>query len=139
MSNSIRLSEKHGVNPTLCQCFFCGETKHIALLGQIGDRRKGEDFEAPRECVMDYEPCDKCQEQMKQGVTLIGVTTTQPSDKRPPLTAQGGTQVYPTNAWCVIKSEVASEMFSQELNMGDKLFVDQAILDIILGGNKDEC
>lgn len=137
--SSIRLSEKHGVNPTLCQCFFCGETKHIALLGQIGDRRKGEDIEAPRECVMDYEPCDKCQEQMKRGVTLIEVSTAQPSDGRPPLTAKGDLQVYPLGRWCVIKPEVASHIFEKDLKMGDKLFTNSSTLDLLLGGTQDEC
>ena len=85
MSNSIKLSNKYGVNPTICKCFFCGADKYIALLGQIGDRRKHEDIEAPKSCVMDYEPCDECQEYMKQGVTLIEVSDTQPKDKRPSL------------------------------------------------------
>lgn len=79
MSRSIRLSEKHGVNPSLINCFFCGESKGIALMGRL----KG-DAEAPRSCVMDYEPCDKCKAMFDQGVLLIGVTTTQPSDGRPP-------------------------------------------------------
>ena len=37
---SIRLSEKHGLNPTLGVCFFCGEeTGEIGLLGKLkGDR-----------------------------------------------------------------------------------------------------
>ena len=41
MSNSIKLSEKYGVNPTIPVCFFCGMPKNeIALLGHIGDKRK---------------------------------------------------------------------------------------------------
>ena len=57
MSKSIKLSEKYGVNPTIPVCFFCGIPKNeIALLGHIGDKRKGEDFEAPHCVVLDYEP-----------------------------------------------------------------------------------
>ena len=54
MSNSIKISPKYGVNPSLINCFFCGESKGIALMGKLKN-----DAEAPKECVMDYEPCDK--------------------------------------------------------------------------------
>lgn len=63
MSKRIKLSEKYGVNPTIPVCFWCGESKNeIALLGRLGDARKGEDIEAPKNMVLDYEPCDKCKE-----------------------------------------------------------------------------
>ena len=49
MSNAgIKLSPKHGLNPTIPVCFWCGEERNeVALLGHIGDGRKHEDFEAP--------------------------------------------------------------------------------------------
>ena len=126
--NSIKLSEKHGVNPTLCQCFFCGESKYIALLGKL----KG-DKEAPKECIMDYEPCDKCQENMSQGVTLLEVSDQQPSDNRPPMKAQGGVDVYPLGRWCVVEEHSGFfKNIPQEVHKGDKLFVDSEIMDIIL-------
>ena len=54
----IRLSDKHGVNPTMGVCMWCGEpTGEIALLGKL----KG-DVEAPRYSTLSYEPCDKCKE-----------------------------------------------------------------------------
>lgn len=57
MSNAgIKLSPKHGLNPTIPVCFWCGEERNeVALLGHIGDGRKHEDFEAPRHMVIDYE------------------------------------------------------------------------------------
>lgn len=63
---SIRISQKHGVNPTMMKCFFCGEEKGIALLGRL----KG-DAEAPRSAFLDDKPCDKCKEYMEQGVIVI--------------------------------------------------------------------
>ena len=53
MSNAgIKLSPKHGLNPTIPVCFWCGEERNeVALLGRIGDGRKHEDFEAPRYMV----------------------------------------------------------------------------------------
>jgi hypothetical protein len=65
---SIRVSEKHGVNPSMDLCFFCGDTKGLVLAGRLpGDR------EAPRKAVWDKRPCDKCEGYMQQGVILIEV------------------------------------------------------------------
>ena len=46
MSNAgIKLSPKHGLNPTIPVCFWCGEERNeVALLGHIGDGRKHEDL-----------------------------------------------------------------------------------------------
>ena len=128
---SIRLSEKHGVNPTLCQCFFCGEVKHIALMGKL----KG-DVEAPHQCVMDYEPCDKCKEQMSLGVTLIEVSDRQPSDGRPPLKAENNVEVYPLGRFAVVKAEAFSQMTNREWKAGQKCFVDSEVIENVLGGAK---
>lgn len=43
MSKGIRVSEKHGVNPSITICPICGKETSIALLGKL----KG-DKEAPR-------------------------------------------------------------------------------------------
>lgn len=43
--SSIKISPKHGVNPTIPVCFFCGKPKNeIALMGRMGGK---EDIEAP--------------------------------------------------------------------------------------------
>ncbi len=134
--SSIKLSKKHGVNPSICKCFFCGESKGIALMGHIGDYRKGEDIEAPREIIMDYEPCDKCIENMNKGVTLIEVTDIQPEDKRPPLTAQGGVKVYPLGGWCVLKPEAMKRVFNADMTAGQKVFVDSQVMQMIQGNTE---
>ena len=72
---SIKLSEKHGVNPALDRCFYCGEAKGVVLFG----RMKG-DAEAPREVVIDKEPCQTCAAHMKAGVILIEVRDGEESD-----------------------------------------------------------
>lgn len=131
MSNSIKLSKKYGVNPTVCKCFFCGADKGIALLGHIGDYRKHEDIEAPRECVMDYEPCDKCAENMNKGVTLIEVSETQPSDGRPPMKAQGNKEVYPLGRFLVVTCEAVERMTGNEFEKGSKVLVDSQLVDMI--------
>lgn len=120
---SIKLSEKHGVNPSMCQCFFCGETKGIALMGKL----KG-DAEAPRQCVLDYEPCEKCQSMMNQGVTLIEVSETQPLDGRPPVKAQGGREVYPLGSWLVMRPDAVKRLFNADMSAGQCVFVDSEII-----------
>lgn len=110
--SSIKVSPKYGVNPTIPVCFFCGKPKNeIALMGKMGGR--GEDLEAPRNMVLDYEPCDECKEMMSKGVALIVVSDKQPEDKRPPMTAQGDQKVYPLGGMLVIKSEAFSQMTGQ--------------------------
>ena len=53
MSKGIRVSEKHGVNPSITVCPICGKETGIALLGKL----KG-DKEAPMRMLSD--PCDDC-------------------------------------------------------------------------------
>ena len=98
MGKVIKLSDKHGVNPSMSICIFCGEPKGVALLGKL----KG-DVEAPREVVTDYEPCDKCKEKFNSGVPIIEVTTVPQSKNQPPLTKdENGNPVYPTGSYLVV-------------------------------------
>ena len=130
----IRLSEKHGVNPTIPECFFCGEPKNeVVLLGKLKD-----DAEAPMHCVLDYEPCDRCKEQMSQGVTLIEVTDRQPVDGRPPIKAKGDIPVYPLGSYAVVKPEAAERVFGMSLTAGQTLFVDSEVFPIIMGGAEND-
>lgn len=105
MGNSIKISEKYGLNPTIPCCFFCGEQKdEIALLGHIGDRRKGEDIEAPRSAILDYEPCENCKKKFSLGVLVIEVTSDQPKDMRPAISKDPtGAKVYPTGNYVVVR------------------------------------
>lgn len=107
MSNSIKLSPKHGLNPCIPVCFFCGQDKNeIALLGHIGDRRKGEDIEAPMKAVLDYVPCEECQKKFSQGVLLIEVTNS-PEYIGMPIAENA----YPTGRYVVVKPEALNSDF----------------------------
>lgn len=107
MSNSIKLSPKHGLNPCIPVCFFCGQDKNeIALLGQIGDRRKGEDIEAPMKAVLDFVPCEECQKKFAQGVLLIEVTNS-PEYIGMPIAENA----YPTGRYVVVKPEALNGDF----------------------------
>lgn len=118
---SITLSEKHGVNPTMTICFFCGEEKgEIALLGELP-----EDAEAPKYAVIDYEPCDTCKKQMDKGVVILEVTTDSFKDNRPPIQDK----LYPTGNWAVITEEAAKKMFNTDKKA---LLVDKELMNAIL-------
>lgn len=122
--SDIKLSPKYGVNPTIPVCFWCGQPKNeIALLGRIGDGRKGEDFEAPKNMVLDYEPCDKCRDEMGEGFTCIEVNTFPNQEGQLPM--QEG--IYPTGRWLVIKKESAKSVFPPEYTTKDKLFLDEEV------------
>lgn len=81
MNDSIKLSKKHGVNPTIPICFFCGNEKNeIALLGELPN-----DAEAPKHTIINYEPCDTCKEIMNKGITVMEVTTKPNAPNQPPI------------------------------------------------------
>lgn len=84
MGKSIRISKEHGLNPTLCTCFYCGkETGEIALLGNSYDG------EAPSHMCMSLEPCDECKRRFEGNVIVLE------ADKR----------TKPTGRWMLIKKE----------------------------------
>lgn len=59
---------KHGLNPSIAQCFFCGKDKNEILL--LGAAYKEE---APMHMCFNHEPCDECKKLMEMGVLLISV------------------------------------------------------------------
>lgn len=104
MSKGISVSEKHGVNPTIPVCFFCGKEKNeIALLGKLPG-----DVEAPRNAVVDYKPCDECIEHFSKGVLVIEATQTPNDPKQPALRG-----AYPTGRYAVVKESA----FRPEANL----------------------
>lgn len=105
---NIPLSQKHGVNPSLMQCYFCGKEKGIALLGRLPN-----DKEAPRRGVYDTEPCDDCRKMMEVGVLRVECKTG--SDPKNP---------YRTGRIFCIKQDVAKAVFD---NIGENrvVFIDE--------------
>ena len=117
MSQGIRLSPQHGVNPALGVCMWCGkEDGTVALLGQISrDKaravRAGEvaairgdrsDAEAPRHVYVTDEPCDDCKANMARGITLIEAEGPQ-SD--PTLTGR----------WAVVTEDCIHRVFDEAM------------------------
>ncbi len=106
MSKSLPLSPKHGLNPSIGICAWCGKpTNEILLLGKLP-----KDAEAPMYAVADYEPCDECKAAWSQGVTILEVTSKH-IDNRPPISkTSDGVEVYPTCRYAVITREAASHL-----------------------------
>lgn len=98
------ISKKHGLNPSMDICFFCGEPKGIALFGKM----KG-DAAAPRQVFLNYEPCEKCQALMDKGTAIIEVVTEDNGN----MEIQDG--IYPTGRWCVMRREAARELFETDV------------------------
>lgn len=137
MSKGIEVSPKHGLNPTISVCFFCGEDKNeLALMGRVRERDpetgravRGSDVEVPMRMVLNYEPCDKCREKFSQGVLLIGVTTRN-TDGRPAIQRQSdGTYLYPTGGHAVMTPEGVQRCFDMNLEAGKQLLLDQQVLE----------
>lgn len=126
MSDSIKISQQHGVNPTIPVCFFCGEDKNeIVLLGKLKN-----DAKAPHRVCLDYEPCDKCKALFAQGILLLGVTQ-HVSDDRPPI--QEG--LYPTGRYIIVRPAFITRRFDKEmaekiLNEGKALIADDALCQL---------
>ena len=99
MGRGIRVSEKHGVNPSLEQCFVCCKDVGVVLFGKL----KG-DAEAPRRVCLgpNSEPCDECKGYMEQGVILISVDEARSDDRQNP---------WRTGGWCVVRDEFVTRVF----------------------------
>lgn len=95
----IRLSAKHGINPSLEQCFVCGEAKGVVLFGRLP-----QDQEAPKQVCLDQEPCPKCKGYMAQGVILISV--------REPKDPEEHKNPYRTGGWCVVREDMIRRVFT---------------------------
>lgn len=129
-NKNIRISPKHGVNPTIPICAWCGQKKNeIAMLGKI-DR---EDSEAPRNCILDYVPCDHCAEQWAMGVAILEATTQRPTPYRPPMQQDKGVDIYPTMRMVVINPESASQIFGQEMSAGQRILLEDTAFEQIFG------
>ena len=107
MSDYINLSEKYGVNPTIPVCFWCGEKKNeVVLLGKVTNFN-GEEIMMPTTACIDYEPCDKCKENMDMGF-MVFEATQEPNDVTSKEIQPG---IYPTGNWVVVRKESAKKMF----------------------------
>lgn len=109
MGKGIRLSEQHGVNPSVEQCFTCMKDVGVLLFGKM----KG-DTEAPTRVCLGHnsEPCDECKGHMEQGIILISVDEEKTEDMQNP---------WRTGGWVVVKEDFIKRVFQPEELVKDVL------------------
>jgi hypothetical protein len=105
----LYLHKKHGANPSMTQCFYCGKGKEILLVGASTGKFKeagvavSKDGKMPMYAgVFDMEPCDECKGYMEQGILLISVRDG---------TEDRGPDAYRTGGWVVVKDKPFKECF----------------------------
>ena len=141
MANSIKLSPKYGLNPTIPICAWCGKEKNeIALMGYMSKKNERRtawggtssaverDIEAPRNAILDYEPCDECKALWAQGVAIIEVTTTPRAEGQPPIS----NGAYPTGGVVVVKEEALNGDFKK----GSKALMLSSEFQAMFGGER---
>lgn len=124
--SGIKISPKHGLNPTIPVCFWCGKQKNeIALMGRMTG-----DIEAPKNMVLDYVPCEECQSHMAMGVAVLEASDHPNTEGQPPM--QKG--VYPTSRFVVVTTECADRVFNAYApwSEGKKVFVDSDVFSHFL-------
>ena len=129
MGKSIKLSPKHGVNPTRSIREWWGKEKNeIVLLGRIGGK---EYIEAPKNMVLDFEPCDECASKMSMGITCMECT----EKPNPSCNVAFADRIYPTGRYVVIKQEAAERIFSETVDFEkhQKVFVDSVAYQSLFG------
>ncbi len=108
-SDSIKLSPKHGLNPSMRICFWCGEEDGIALLGKLpGDK------EAPRQVVVDYEPCPKCKEIFSKGIMVAGVVRKPMMENMEPIGYDGEYPLYPDGSHFVASENWVRRLYDND-------------------------
>ena len=120
MEKSIKLSPKHGLNPTIPVCFWCGNDKNeIAIVGRVNR----DDDKMPMRSFLDYEPCESCQAKMKLGVTVIEATTTPNSRTNVPMQPNA----YPTGRWSVVTRDFINRLTNNNPKFAETniLFMDK--------------
>lgn len=105
----VRLSPKHGVNPTITLCNICLESTGIALVGSKSKKMFGTD-EAPHQSLLPGVYCSKCEEQSKTHVAMIpcGKPT---GAKVDPKDVMQNLANRPTDDILWIKRDTFAEMF----------------------------
>lgn len=120
--SSIRLSEKHGVNPSMDVCFYCGEVTGIALMGKISTK-DNHDVEAPRYCCSSVTPCDKCKEKYKDYVLMVEAKSSDPKNPQP------------SGRWFALKKEVLNPAYR---NSPVAFMLEQDFNQVLNDFNKEE-
>lgn len=121
--DSILLSEKHGLNPSITHCECCGKEIGIALFGKLKD-----DAEAPKKVAMGL--CDDCQNVVDQdGLIIIevrdGETGNNPyrTGRVTGITKEAKQRIFKelTSKICYMEQSMFESMFGPHLNQEENV------------------
>ena len=132
---SIRLSEKHGLNPSLEVCFWCGKDRGVAICGRL----KG-DAEAPRRIVCSLEPCPECKKAFEEGVHIVEVTADGDrfgNNKAFSIKDENGNVMYPTGRHAVFRPEAIRNGKPGMTMLSDKETMDAIASKVCKEGAQD--
>lgn len=118
MSDSIKLSPKHGLNTFIPICFWCGQEKSMLCIPGRIDKA---DSKAPKNMIVDYEPCDKCKELFSHGIHLIGCTKEPRFKNMKPLAIVDNQSWYPTGTHAVVPADFLVEVLLKPNGDEDRL------------------
>lgn len=128
MSEKIRISPKHGLNPCTPICPFCGkEKKEIAILGMLKN-----DAKAPMSAIIDMNPCDECESNWQKGVALIRVTKKKPDNGMPPIMHANGQALYLSAKYMVVTPECAERISGTRYEKGQRVLMEDDAFDRIM-------
>jgi hypothetical protein len=149
MSGSLRLSPKHGVNPSLLACFACSEDTGVALLGRIRKpiptpgrpviHHDDDDFDAkaPRR-IRDHTLCARCKEVLASGAVILIEVCGQPP--RPAYEGGAGDTLTPdiaesgrTGRMWAIKGDAFARIFTGPRPDKGIVFIDPEAATMIFG------
>ena len=114
MSKSIKLSPKHGVNPSITHCEGCGKEIGIAMFGRL----KG-DAEAPRDVAMGL--CDDCQKVIDQGGVMI-VEVADGEGKKNPKNPYRTGRIVGCSKQYKERNNISTPMIYMEYSMFNEIF-----------------
>lgn len=125
-SGSIPVSPKHGLNPTVPVCLYCGKDKNeIAVCGKVNKQ----DDEMPMRCVIDALPCDECRKLWQAGVVLIRASKTKKGRMVPVKAPDGTSTLYLDGSTMLVTEEGAQRLFQSSMKKGDPVYLDDKVFD----------
>lgn len=125
MKPHVFLHPKHGINPTIAVCAWCGEDRgEVAMLG------RSIPGQALQRTILDYMPCETCKADMQKGIAFIEVDSAEKL-KRPPLAPDGTMSVVaPTGRWLVLSNEAFEKLPLSEESKNGIVDAGRCILEV---------
>lgn len=80
---SIEISPKYGVNPSVCNCYICNKAIGVTLMGKLK-----KDIQAPTSITAPDIFCPECQQQLDEGNSFVLEVCEGASEENPQRTGR---------------------------------------------------